>query len=188
VLSRARHRRRWPARIAGLLGTAALLGAGAAIAMMVIPSPEDDAGVPAAPAATPEGGREPSLTRAERRARRAAAALLAEQGLRPARLGDYDPRSRLRILLARPADDESGDRRAFFFAGRRFAGNDADTPSAQLRVVRAGDRSVTLQYGLYEAGDRRCCPQGGTARVRFRLEGGAVEPRGEVPPAAARTP
>jgi LppP/LprE lipoprotein len=181
------QRRRWPARVAGLLGTAALLGAGVAIAMMVIPR-DDEVVVSEAPAATPAGDSEPQLTRAQRRARRAAVATLTGQGLRPARLGDYDPRARLRVLLARPADDEDGDRRAFFFAGRRFAGNDADTPSAQLRVVRAGDRSVTLQYGLYQAGDRRCCPQGGSTRVRFRLEGGAVEPRGEVPPAAARAP
>jgi LppP/LprE lipoprotein len=181
------HRRRWPARVAGVLGTAALLGTGAAIAVMILPSQGDKA-VPAAPAATPEEDSGPKLTRAERRARRAAVATMAERGLRPLRLADYQPGNRLRVLISRPSDDKDGPRRAFFFAGRRFAGTDADAPSGQLRVVRSGDRSITLAYGLYEAGDRRCCPQGGTARVRFRLNGRRVAPRGEVPPAAARLP
>jgi hypothetical protein len=184
VVTRAR-RRRWPARVAGLLGTAALLGTGAAIATMVVPS-EDEQAVPTAPAATPERERRAPkpLTRAQRRERRAAVAMLTKQGFEPVKPADYDPRNRLRVLVG----DDGNSLRAFFFAGRRFLGHDAETPSGQLRVVRAGDRSATLAYGLYESGDRPCCPQGGTARVRFRLGDGRVAPRGEVPPPAARLP
>ena len=50
----APRRRRWPARIMGVLATAALLGTGVAIALMVIPKPEEEA---ALPAATPPAGR-----------------------------------------------------------------------------------------------------------------------------------
>jgi hypothetical protein len=186
------ERRRWPARVAGVLGTAALLGTGVAIAVMVLPSPKEEAVVPSAPAATPTPEAEPKktrpLTRAERRARAQAVAVLTQQGFDPVRLRDYRPRSELRVLIGLPATDDAGPRRAFFFAGRRFVGHDSGTPSASLRVVRAGDRSVTLRYGLYQPGDRRCCPRAGHARVRFRWDGGALLPLDDVPPPFERVP
>jgi LppP/LprE lipoprotein len=190
----APSRRRWPARVAGLLGTAALLGTGGAIAVMVIPSSNEEAVVPAAPAATPtpesaaEKPRKPALTRAQRRARNAAAATLTQEGFEPVRLADYDPRAELRVLIGRPATDDAGPRRAFFFAGRSFIGNDSEAPSAKLHVARARDRAITLAYGLYEPGDQRCCPSGGTVRVRFRWDGAALAPQDEIPPAHLRVP
>jgi hypothetical protein len=188
------RRRRWPARIAGLLGTAALLGSGVAIAVMVVPSSKEEAIVPAAPAATPaptaapQKPRKPALTRAQRRARRGAVAVLTQQGFEPVRLADYEPRNELRVLVGRPATDDAGARRAFFFAGGRFIGHDSQAPSARLAVVRARDRSVTLSYGLYEPGDRRCCPGGGNARVRFRWDGVVLAPQDEIPLAHLRVP
>jgi hypothetical protein len=187
----APRRRRWPARVAGLLGTAALLGTGAAIAVMVLPTSGDETGVQSAPAATPApepaAAKKPRLTRAQRRARRAAVAVLALQGFEPVRLADYDPRDKLRVLLGIPANADAGPRRAFFFVGRNFIGYDSEAASANLRVVRTGDRSVTLRYGLFEAGDRRCCPSG-YGRVRFRWNGEALAPGDEIPPASARVP
>jgi LppP/LprE lipoprotein len=178
--------------VAGLLGTAALLGTGAAIAVMVLPTSGDETGVPSAPAATPTpepaAAKKPRLTRAQRRARRAAVAVLALQGFEPVRLADYDARDELRVLLGLPATNDAGPRRAFFFVGRRFIGHDSDAASANLRVVRTGDRSVTLRYGLFEPGDRRCCPSGGYGRVRFRWNGEALVPAGEIPPPSARVP
>jgi LppP/LprE lipoprotein len=180
--------------VAGLLGTAALLGSGVAIAVMVVPSSKEETLVPAAPAATPtptagrQKPRKPALTRAQRRARREAVAVLTQQGFEPVRLADYKPRNGLRVLIGRPAAEDAGPRRAFFFVGGRFIGHDSDAPSARLRLVRARDRAVTLSYRLYEAGDRRCCPGGGTARVRFRWDGGALAPQDEIPPAYLRVP
>lgn len=173
-------RRRWPARIAGLLGTAGLLGAAVAVALMVMPSGEDEVAIPSAPAAASEEQtaakkpRKPRLTKAQRRARQAAVDELTVVGYEPVRLSDYDPEARLRVLLGR-ADD--GTRRAFFFVGRRFVGYDSDTPSRRLRVVRSGNRAVTLRYGL--AG-------GGADRVRFRWADGALTPQGEIPPPELR--
>jgi LppP/LprE lipoprotein len=187
-------RRRWPARVAGLFGTAALLGTGAAIAVMIIPSPRADE-VPAAPAATArdEGAavkepRKPKLTPGQRRARRAAVEVLADEGFRPLRLRDYDFDHQLRVLIGRPAGDKGGPRRAFFFARRRFVGFDSDAPSANLKIVQAKERSVTLAYGMYEPGDRRCCPTGGSERVRFVWDGFTLAPQGELPDPFVRLP
>jgi hypothetical protein len=190
----APSRRRWPARVAGLLGTAALLGSGAAIAVMVVPSSKEEAIVPAAPAATPtpeatpQAPPKPKLSRAQRRARREAVAILTQQGFEPVKLGDYNPRNELRVLIGRPATDDAGSRRAFFFVDGRFIGHDSEAPSARLEVVRARDRAVTLSYGLYEPGDRRCCPDGGTARIRFRWDGATLAPQDEIPLAHLRVP
>jgi hypothetical protein len=191
----APRRRRWPARVAGLLGTAALLGSGVAIAVMVVPSTNEEAVMPEAPAATPapdaaakKKPRKPALTRAQRRARRAAVTVLMGQGFEPVRLADYDPRAELRVLIGRPAVDDAGPRRAFFFVDGEFIGHDSEAPSARLELVRARDRSVTLAYGLYAPGDRRCCPSGGRARVRFRWNGAALAPQDEIPLAHLRVP
>jgi hypothetical protein len=180
-------------RLAGLLATAALLGSGAVIATMVVPSAGEDAVVPAAPAATPAPDaderaakpRRPRLSRGARRARRSAVALLAGQGYEPVELADYEAGNTLRVLIGR---DDANAQRAFFFAKGEFLGYDSDTASGRLRVARAGERSVTLAYGLYEPGDRRCCPDGGTARVRFRWSAEGLVPQDELPPAAVRQP
>jgi LppP/LprE lipoprotein len=189
------RRRRWPMRVAGLLGTSALLGTGVAIAMMVVPRPNDEAAVPVAPAATPAADeraqkrpRKPKLTPAQRRARREAVATLTREGYEPVRLKDYKVRSDLKVLIGRPATDDRGPLRAFFFAGGEFVGYDSEFPSSRLRVVRAGERAVTLAYGIYEAGDRRCCPGGGLVRVRFRWDGAALAPSTAPPDPFVRVP
>ena len=186
-------RRRWPARVAGLLGTAALLGSGVAIALMVIPSPSEEA---VAPAATPadEGAAakkqppKPKLTAAQRRTRRAAIETMTGEGFEPVRLRDYDFDRELRVLIGRPADDNNGPRRAFFFARREFVGFDSDSPSSNLRVVRGKQRSVTLAYGMYVPGDPACCPTGGTERVRFVWDGFTLAPQSELPDPFVRVP
>jgi LppP/LprE lipoprotein len=159
---------------------------------MVMPSPNDEAPVPSAPAATPTAepaaAKKPRLTRAQRRARAAAVAVLTREGYEPVRLADYNPRAELRVLLGVPGDDDNGARRAFFFVDRQFIGYDSESPSAALRVVRAGDLSVTLRYGLYAPEDELCCPSDGYARVRFRWDGGALAPVDEIPPPFERVP
>jgi hypothetical protein len=164
---------------------------------MVMPSPNEEAVVPSAPAATPTA--EPAaakkprrragrLTRAQRRARNAALAVLTQEGFEPVRLADYDPRAELRVLLGLPATDDDGPRRALFFVDREFIGYDSESASASLQVVRAGDRSVMLRYGLYAPEDERCCPSGGYARVRFRWDGTSLAPVDEIPPPLERVP
>jgi hypothetical protein len=180
----APRRRRWPARILGVLATAALLGTGVAIALMVMPDPEEEAVVTTPEANTAKTApQKPGLTENQRAARRAAVATLSEQGFKTVRLADWRPEHRLRVLIGR---DEAGAERAFFFAGRRFVGNDDAAASATVRVAAARENAVTLTYRLFGPTDDACCPKGERVKVTFRWNDGTLAPAATVPPAAER--
>ena len=169
------RRRRWPARLLGLLATCALLGSGAAIAVMVMPEPEV-AAVSKTPAAAPVEVTEdkPGLTTAQKKARHDAVVTLREQGYEPVRLSDWKPAHDLRVLVGRA---DTGATRAFFFVKREFVGNDDPSSSGKLRVAKAGANGITLAYGL---------TTGGTEKVRFEWRDGALQPTGDVPPVTLR--
>jgi LppP/LprE lipoprotein len=168
-----RQRRRWPRRILGVLATLAFLGSGAAIAYMVIPQEEE----PAAAAPAQEQGAavkgatdtKAALTPKQKRARRDAVAVLAEQGYEPVRLTDWRPKAQLKVLVG-ISDTEA--MRAFFFADGEFIGYDDKTTSNRVRVVKAGGNAVTLAYKL---GD------GTTAKIRFEYADGTLTPSEPVP-------
>ena len=189
---RRRGIRLWFMRFLGLLATATLLGVGAFAAATAIPDGSDDSALlDTAPAATPDPAakgaddakpRKPKYTRAERRARAAAVGVLRDNGYRPVKLADYKPDNALRVLIGRG----DGGQRAFFFAGGTYIGNDAADDSHRIRVLRAGNRSVSLSYALFREGDKPCCPKGGTARVLFRWDGEALAPQTSVPVSTER--
>jgi hypothetical protein len=178
-------------RLVGLVATAALLGVGAFAALTAIPDDsEETALVQAAPASTQDSSkaaadskpRKPKYTRAQRRARAAAVGVLRDQGYRPVTLTDYKPDKTLRVLIGRG----DGGQRAFFFAGGSYIGNDALDDSHRIEVVRAGNRSVSLQYRLFRPDDRPCCPSAGKARVLFRWDGESLAAQTAIPPASDR--
>jgi hypothetical protein len=186
----------WTMRFLGLLATGTLLAVGVAAALMVVPTGDgsDSALLGGAPAATPKAAatpaprkhaskpRRPKLTAAQRQERRTAVAVLRDDGYRPVRLGDYRPASTLRVLIGRG----EGGQRVFFFSGSVYLGNDSTEDSAQLRVLRNTRDTVTIGYRLFAQGDKSCCPHGGTARVRFRLKAGKLEPLGAIPTLESR--
>jgi LppP/LprE lipoprotein len=178
----APRRRRWPSRILGVLATAALLGTGVAIALMVIPRPEEETPATTLPEATPAPAKQ-GLTDAQRAARRAAVTTLNEQGFKPVRIADWHPEHTLRVLIGR---DEEGAERAFFFVKRRFVGNDDATASASVRVNAARENGVTLTYRLFGPVDQACCPTGERVKVTFRWQDGKLVPAADVPPAFDR--
>jgi hypothetical protein len=180
--------RRWPARVAAIVATAALLGCGVAIAVMVIPSPEEEASVAPPPAAAerPAAAEKPAkrgLTPEQRAERRAAVAVLAAEEFTPVRLADWRPAAELQVLVGRHAE---GGNRAFFFVDGEMVGSDDPLVSGKVRVAEARKRSVTLAYGLYEPGDEPCCPSGGDAEVSFSVQDGALVPDVALPPLAQR--
>jgi hypothetical protein len=189
---------RWARRIAGLLATAALLGAGVAMARMILPDARgEESAVAAAPTATPgkekakkkAARKKPSKpkgpTKAQLAARTAAVAEVRRQGFTTLKLRDYDPTATLRVLVGRPVGDAAGGTRAFFFLKDRFLGNDALAPSSKLTVAKQGKVTVTLSYGVYNPGDTAGAPSG-RKRVRFKLEGEGIHTLDTIPLDSAR--
>jgi hypothetical protein len=166
------HRVRWPRRIAGVVATGGLIAV--AVAMYTMLAPGRAPTEPPAPAS------------AKPAPRAQAVAFLRSHGFVPVAAGAYDGRHVLRVLIGHRAGKPAGPRRAFFFAGPRFAGTDAPAGSSGLKVVASGQRWVTLAYGRYAVGDKPCCPSGGHAKVRFELQAGKVRPAGPLPGESAR--
>jgi len=168
-------RRRWPSRVLGVLATAAFLGTGVAIALMVMPEADGEeapvrATPPAAAAEQPKAKR--GLTRSQLTARRAAVRTLVEQGYEPVRLADWRPGNDLRVLIG---ESDTGAMRAFFFVRREFVGNDDASSSTRLRVAKIGDEAITLSYRI---------STGGTEKVRFEWVAGRLEVTGGTVPAS----
>jgi hypothetical protein len=191
---------RWPRRIAGVLGTAALFGVAIAVATMILDltGGSDKTALGPAPATSTSGrhhakasqqasGAKPEqLTAAQRKARSAAVAAVRAQGYEPVDINQFDPSHALRVLVAHQAGDSSGPRRAFFFHGSELVGTDSDAPSTGLKVTGAGNSWATLSYGVYASGDQSCCPSGGRVKVRFGWTGAEVAPVGGTMPASTQ--
>jgi hypothetical protein len=184
---------RWARRITGLLATAAFLGAGVAIAMMVIP--DNGAEVEAAAVATPTPTAKPSEkkkttkakkkkpkgpTKAQLAMRKDAVDIVRAEGFTTLKESEYDFKATLRVLIGRPVGDSAGGHRAFFFNKETFLGTDSTTPSTKLSVAKQGKVTVTLSYGVYAAGDQPGEPSD-RKRVRFKLEGGVLAPQDTIP-------
>jgi hypothetical protein len=174
-----------------VLGTAALLGVGVAMAQMIAPNGGEDPVIAATPSPTETPTAKPKkksskpkkpkgLTKAQKQAREDAVAEVRAQGYTTLEPEDYDPKATLRVLVARPVGDAAGGYRAFFFNKTTFIGNDASANSSVLRVAKKGKRTVMLSYGLYQPGDTAGRPSG-RKRVRFKLEGTVLTPLDTIP-------
>jgi hypothetical protein len=179
-------------RLMGVTATSALLAIFAWALLSIYAERGEDSVVTEAPAASaPPAAKsvsdkpkkaKPKLTRAQRRERAAAVATLGELGYRPVGLKTYRPGNKLRVLIGKG----EGGRRAFFFNGTTYLGNDAADDSAAVEVVRAGKRSVALAYRLFAEDDRPCCPTGAKVRVLFRWDGEKLAPQTAIPPSTQR--
>ena len=177
----------------GVTATSALLAIFAWALLSIYAERGEQGVVTEAPAAAPEPTAKekpaakkekakPKLTRAQRRQRAAAVATLGELGYRPVGLKTYRVDADLRVLIGKG----EGGRRAFFFNGATYLGNDAADDSAAIEVARAGNRSVALSYRLFAEDDRPCCPTGAKARVLFRWDGEKLTPQTAIPPSTQR--
>jgi hypothetical protein len=186
------RRRRWGTRIAGVLGTAGLAGVAVAIAILVMPDHHSGS---AALATTPPvhhkakphkaKPRKPAgPTKAQLAQRRAAVAVVRQQGYTPVSLSDYSFKTRLHVLIGKRSPD--GAKLAFFFILTHYLGHDSLTPSASLKIVSNAKKSATLAYRTYTATDSACCPSGPRTKVRFTWNGTALVPQGTIPPSFQR--
>ena len=170
------RRRRWPLRLLGLVATAAFLGSGAAIALMVMPDSHSGAAVksPGQAKAKPAHKGHRGLSKAQKHRRAAALGALRSEGYDPARLTDWRPRADLQVLVGR---NEQGAMRAYFFSGGKFLGHDDAATSNSIRVAKQGKDSVTLAYRV---------STGGHENVTFQLQDGTVTPATPIPPLSVR--
>ena len=179
-------------RVMGVTATSALLAILAWTLLSIYADRHGEKTVVSTPAATPAPAAKkekakpkkakPKLTAAQRRDRAAAVATLGELGYRPVTVKTYVPDNVLRVLIGKG----EGGRRAFFFAGAKYLGNDAADDSASVDVARTGNRSVALSYRLFAEDDRPCCPTGEKVRVLFRWDGEQLAPQTAIPPSAQR--
>jgi hypothetical protein len=136
------------------------------------------------PAATTRTASEPAFTKAPTNAEglAAAGAAVRARGFTPTDPSAYHASQTLRVLLGtRHASSGSATQRAFFFVNGRFIGTDSSADSARVKVVSQADTEVTLAYALYRRSDPQCCPGGGSARVRFQLNNGALVALDPIP-------
>ena len=177
-------------RFMGVVATGALLAIFVTAVITFMPERGEETVVSAAPAATatpaPAKAKAkkagPRFTPAQRRARRAAVTTLSGLGYRPVSLKTYDPDHVLRVLIGKG----EGGKRAFFFAGGRYLGNDAADDSKAIAIARAGNPSVALANRTFKTGDEPCCPSGAKVRVLFRWDGKTLAPQTAIPPSAVR--
>ena len=186
-----------PERMLALAGVGGLLLVGLISLILVVgaaggddPESEVTAQATATATATPTPTPEPTptpvpLTAQQKAERQAAADVVTSRGFEVVRLGDYDPRKTLRVLIGRTTE---GSHMAFFFVNGDYIGNDSTDPSAKLRLAKQGDLRVTLAYRIYAPGDEPDKPTGGPVRVRFTWDGATLAPQDPLPPPEQRTP
>jgi LppP/LprE lipoprotein len=117
-----------------------------------------------------------------------ATAILRAKGFTANNTSDYHSNQALRVLVGTHTGSGDGyGQQAFFFVNGRYIGTDSKQPSATLRVLGQSDTEVTLGYPLYRNNDPLCCPGGGQARVRFRLDNGKLTPLDPIPPASSQS-
>jgi hypothetical protein len=178
-------------RVLALAGTCALLGVAVAIVAMITATrgADESSAVPnefPTATATPAPKRKPripKLTAAQKAERSAAVDQMAQQGFEPVTLRTYRGDRTLRVLIGRSAT--LGGQRAFFFAGERYVGTDTVDASERIKVVRNGERAVTLSYSLFEPGG---VGSSGAAKVRFRWDGTSLAPQDALPAIVQRGP
>jgi hypothetical protein len=179
---------RWGRRLTGLLATVAFLTVGIVSAKMILPDKKSDSGAAATvvPTATPAHSAKKAKhkakakpkgpTKAQLAARTAAVAAVRQQGYTTLRLSDYDFKSTLRVLIARPVGDAGGGSYAFFFNRTQLLGKDSTSPSTKVTVAKQSNTQVTLAYQT----------SAGRTKVRFKLNGTTLTPLDPIPPAGER--
>jgi serine/threonine protein kinase len=94
----------------------------------------------------------------------------------------WDPQAPINVILGTLTGSADGHSNwAFFFAGNRYIGHDAPTPSWQLAIQSRTQTVITLAYQIYGPTDPTCCPTGGTQTVRYQWNGSKLVPLDPIP-------
>jgi hypothetical protein len=108
-------------------------------------------------------------------------------GYGPAMQGPpWDNSATLNAITGRAYAMAGPGAKVFFFAGGRWVGVDSPDDSLSLTASRVSGTEIVVRYSLYDSGDLSCCPNGGSAAVRFDWKGGKLVALDPIPPPAYR--
>jgi eukaryotic-like serine/threonine-protein kinase len=108
-------------------------------------------------------------------------------GYAPAMQGPpWDNSATLNAIIGHPYAMAGPGMKVFFFAGGRWVGVDSPDDSLSLTSSRVSGTEIAVRYSLYDSGDLSCCPNGGSAAVRFDWKGGTLVALDPIPPPAYR--
>ena len=180
---------RKPARVLAAAGVTGLLLVFVLVVAMIAGAGGGDDDEQAAAAPTPTATVEPTptekpkktpvpLTADQEAERDEAIALVESRGFEVVDEDDRMPDDTLQVLIGRTSEHHE---MAFFFVDGTYLVNDSTEVSSKLRVKRTNDLDVTLEYGVFQAGDESNKPTGEPITVTFRYEAGAVQPIEAVP-------
>jgi serine/threonine protein kinase len=94
----------------------------------------------------------------------------------------WDPQAPINVVLGTLTGSADGyNNWAFFFAGNRYIGHDATTPSMQIAIQSRTQTVITLAYQIYGPTDPTCCPTGGTQTVQYQWNGSKLVPLDPIP-------
>ena len=79
----------------------------------------------------------------------------------------WDAAAPLNVIIATGVGSTDGGEQAFFFANGKLIGSDTAETSTGITASRLSNDLFAIRYSLYNTGDPRCCPTGGTNSVRF---------------------
>ncbi len=83
----------------------------------------------------------------------------------------WDASAPLNVIIATSVGNADGGEQAFFFANGKYIGTDTKDTSTGITASRLSGDLIVIHYALYNTGDPRCCPTGGTDSVRFYWTG-----------------
>jgi serine/threonine protein kinase len=112
---------------------------------------------------------------------------MRQVGYGPAMQGPpWDNSATLNVIIGHAHAMAGPGVKAFFFAGGRWVGVDSLYDSLSLTSSRVSGTEIAVRYSLYVSGDLSCCPNGGSAVVRFDWKGGKLVALDPIPPPAFR--
>jgi LppP/LprE lipoprotein len=92
----------------------------------------------------------------------------------------------LNVIIATSVGSADGGEQAYFFADGKYLGTGTADTSTGITASRLSGDLIVIRYALYNTGDPRCCPTGGTAPVRFYWTGAHLVALDPIPSLSRR--
>jgi len=94
----------------------------------------------------------------------------------------YDQSNLFTVLIGTCTGSADGYcQRAFFFYNGKYIGTDSSEPSNGIQIRWSTDKTIALQYVLYNKDDPLSSPTGGAAIVRFEYDGKTLTSLDKLP-------